>query len=146
MALPVTFYGKPNGGPIQISFGAANAANGFPLDRSMTTEERMMANGVPGARWRDVSEQFPEDQWTTIEPCAAFSDAVNRAHDYASLKGELIQISALIGGTTYQWKNVHVSNVVPKPQPGMVVGSSIASAGAHIIGVWTLEFTDFTNS
>lgn len=140
MTSPVIIYGNN----IQITADAMQSASGFPTIWDEVVEEKLTANGVDGARWRTVFSQFTEDTWTTVEGCASFAAAVERAQTYKALKGQLVRVSAAIGGVSYQWKNVHISGVVPMPTPGPVTGAGVSSGmNAHLRAVWTVEFTDF---
>ncbi len=136
----------PTGSDV-FTFLVARTDAGHVLDQPAIDEEPLETEGVDGLRWRTVRLSHRQFQITTVTACAAFSDAVISAKNYLKARGKNCTYTNSAGGVSYTYKNLHILEVAPVPAAGAVVGGGAsAGAAAHIVTVWTVIPTSFSES
>ena len=112
-------------------------------DVAQVVEEELIANGVDGRRYRDISSRYPEFSAQTLETAATYAAAVTRCRAYDRLKTKNVKMAVSIGGTSYSYPRVHVKSALAIPVPGAVAGSTSGAAhAAHIVCSWSLVVMD----
>ncbi len=136
----------PSGSEV-FTFLIARTDAGHVLDQPAIEEEPLETEGVDGLRWRTVRLSHRQFQITTVTACTAFTDAVISAKNYLKAKGKNCTYTNSAGGVSYTYKNLHILEVAPIPAAGAVVGGGAsAGAAAHVVTVWTVIPTAFSEA
>ncbi len=127
-----------------LSFLVARSASGWPVDQADADEEELRSPGVDGRRWRTTSDQHTQFQISTLIDCTDYKQAITLARKYLACKsGEPVILTATIAGVSYTWRNVHIVNVQPQPEPGTVTGAGTSSnTTAHVNATWDMILMD----
>lgn len=130
-----------------FTFVAAKTDQGFILDQASREEEELKTPGVDGRRWRSKGLQHDEFKLTTVSVVSSFTDAVVLAKEHQALKGQNVYLTLDAAGTAVPFRNIHVKGVEPVPTRGEVTGAGVSGGvTAHVITVWTLVPTNFSDS
>lgn len=134
-----------NASGLVFNFLAAQGSdNIFLFKLPITMEEVLETEGVNGRRWRTKFEQIEPQPIDTIAESLNFTTAVALAQEHRSLKGTLVNIMWIAGGSTYSFRNAHISAVVARPIQGVVTGGGASSSSTcHVRTSWIIEPTDF---
>lgn len=128
---------------LSFPFLTVSSDTGWPVDQAEFLEEEIMARGVDGKRFRELSQQFFDWEVETMAQAADYKAAINLCRSYRRAPGAYGVLQILMSGVTYNWANVHIALVAP-PQaiPGPVFGPTVnGSPQAAVKARWRLTCT-----
>lgn len=128
--------------PITITFDTFPSVEGYPSYEGAHEEEELTSPGVDGKRWRTVYDQIPalviDGGNPAFSAVANHSAACDLADKMRRSKGRFGLLVVVSGGTRTIRLNVHITAVLPRVNPGPIVGPGI-SGNASVASAWVMD-------
>lgn len=128
--------------PSTINFDTFPTVDGYASYEIMHEEEELTSPGIDGRRWRTIYDQTQplvvDAGNPAITAASNHSSACDLADKMRRAKGRFGVLVVASGGTRTIRINVHVTAVMPRVNPGPIVGPGI-SGNASVASAWVMD-------